>query len=82
MDHQGKVTRQGQITIPKELRERYSISEGDTIAYADLGDHIIILPHPKEAIKTLLSFKVKTTESIQKIKQRIHNTAIASSGGV
>ena len=82
MVREGKVTRQGQITLPKELRERHSINEGDTISYADVGDYIIILPRPKDAVKMLLSIRVKTPDSIKKIKQQIHKTAMASSGGV
>jgi len=31
MAYEVKVTRQGQTTIPKTLREKYDIAEGDTI---------------------------------------------------
>jgi AbrB family looped-hinge helix DNA binding protein len=84
MDYEGKVTRQGQITLPKKIRKRYSIREGDRITYVDLGDHIAILPQTKNAIKTLLSLKVKTKESVQKIKQKIHYAAMeeATKSGV
>ncbi len=78
MDYEGKVTRQGQITLPKSMRKRYSIKEGDMITYVDLGDHIAILPKTKNAIKTLLSLKVKTGDSVQKIKQKINYTAMGT----
>ena len=32
-----KVTRQFQITIPKALRKKYMIDEGDSVIYVDLG---------------------------------------------
>lgn len=76
MQYEGKVTRQGQITIPKRIRKRYSIREGDRVTYVDLGDHIVVLPRTKNSIKTLLSLKVRTKDSVQKIKQRIHLNAM------
>jgi len=77
MQYEGKVTRQGQITLPKRIRKRYSIREGDRVTYLDLGDHIIVLPRTRNAIKTLLSLKVKTRDSVQQIKQKIHLAAVA-----
>lgn len=84
MQYEGKVTRQGQITLPKKIRKRYSIREGDRVTYVDLGDHIIVLPRTKNATRTLLSLKVKTKDSVQKIKQKIHLMAIteANKNGV
>ncbi len=76
MGYEGKVTRQGQITLPKQIRERYAIKRGDRITYVDLGDHIAILPRTKDALKTLLSLKVKTEDSVQRIKHKINQTAI------
>jgi AbrB family looped-hinge helix DNA binding protein len=46
MAYEVKVTGQGQTTIPKPLREKYAIYEGDMITYVDLGDHIAVLPVP------------------------------------
>ena len=80
MEYEGKVTRQGQITLPKRIRKKYSIKEGDRITYVDLGDHIVILPRVGDALKTLLSLKVKTKDSVQKIKQRINQMAIEEAG--
>ncbi|MDE1873729.1 MAG: AbrB/MazE/SpoVT family DNA-binding domain-containing protein [Candidatus Micrarchaeota archaeon] len=75
MDYEGKVTRQGQITLPQKIRRRYSIKEGDIVTYVDLGDHIVVLPRTKSALQTLLSLKIKTKESVQKIKQKIRYAA-------
>lgn len=41
----GKVTKAGTITIPKTLRKKYSIEEGDVVGYLDTGDGIKILPY-------------------------------------
>jgi AbrB family looped-hinge helix DNA binding protein len=82
MGYEGKVTRQGQITLPKKIRKRYLIKEGDRITYVDLGDHVVILPRNRDAVKTLLSLKIKTKESIQSIKQKIHHAAVKEAGRV
>ena len=36
------VTRKGQITLPKELRERFGIEEGDRVEVMRKGGEIII----------------------------------------
>ncbi len=38
-----QVVRRGVITLPKELRERNSIGEGDTLTLIDLGDGIVVM---------------------------------------
>lgn len=39
-----KVTRNGQITIPSELRRQVGIEEGDLIELEAVGDHLILVP--------------------------------------
>ena len=39
-----KVTRNGQITIPSELRRQVGIEEGDLIELEVVGDHLILVP--------------------------------------
>lgn len=34
------VTSKGQVTIPKELRQRLGIRQGSRIAFALVGDHV------------------------------------------
>ena len=46
-----KVTRQGQTTIPKELRDRYRIKEGDKVLYIDVGGYMVVLPMSKDPLK-------------------------------
>ncbi len=59
MAYEVKVTRHGQTTIPKPLREKYKIEEGDTILYIDIGGHIAILPVPKEPLKVLEGLQIE-----------------------
>jgi AbrB family looped-hinge helix DNA binding protein len=39
-----KVTRNGQVTIPSELRRQVGIEEGDLIELQAVGDHLILVP--------------------------------------
>lgn len=39
-----KVTRNGQVTIPIEMRRQVGIDEGDFIELDVVGDHLILVP--------------------------------------
>lgn len=39
-----KVTRNGQITIPSELRRQVGIEEGDLVELEAVGDHLVLVP--------------------------------------
>lgn len=39
-----KVTRNGQVTIPSELRRQVGIKEGDLVELEAVGDHLILVP--------------------------------------
>jgi len=38
-----QVVRRGVITLPKELRDRNKIEEGDTLTLLDLGDGVVVM---------------------------------------
>jgi AbrB family looped-hinge helix DNA binding protein len=75
MAYEVKVTRQCQATIPKEIRKKYGISEGDKIIYVDLGDHVAIIPVSKHPLKDLERLKIKTEESVPEMKKEALETA-------
>lgn len=39
-----KVTRNGQVTIPAEMRRKIGIDEGDLVELEVVGDHLILVP--------------------------------------
>lgn len=43
-EHQRKVGERGQVTIPKELRERHGIEGGDEVVFMAVDDEIHIKP--------------------------------------
>jgi AbrB family looped-hinge helix DNA binding protein len=75
MAYEVKVTRQCQTTIPKAIRKKYMISEGDKIIYIDLGDHVAILPVSKHPVKDLEDLKIDVTESVADLKRDALQTA-------
>lgn len=39
-----RVSERGQVTIPKDLRDRIGIQEGDELVFDERGDEIVIYP--------------------------------------
>ena len=50
-EHKRKVGDRGQVTIPKELRDRRGIEAGDEIEFVEVNDEIVIkLPTDNERL--------------------------------
>lgn len=75
MAYEVKVTRQCQTTIPRAIRKKYKIDEGDSIIYVDLGDHIAIVPVPKHPIKELKDLKIDIKQSVSEMRTEALQTA-------
>jgi AbrB family looped-hinge helix DNA binding protein len=76
MLYESKITRQGQTTIPKDLRDKYGLGEGDEVTYIDLGDQIILLPRPKDPIEALKRIQVDTGKTVAEIKAEALEAAV------
>ena len=75
MAYEVKVTRKCQTTIPRAIRKKYKIDEGDSIIYVDLGDHIAIVPVSKNPLKALKDFKIDVKESVPEMRKEALQTA-------
>jgi AbrB family looped-hinge helix DNA binding protein len=73
--YESRITRQGQTTIPKDLREKYGLKEGDEVTYIDLGGQIILLPKPKDPIEALKRIRVESEKSVEEIKREALESA-------
>jgi antitoxin PrlF len=49
MHVQAKLTSKGQITVPKRVRTRLGIKEGDLLAFEDEGDKVVVRPVRKKS---------------------------------
>jgi len=76
MAYEVKVTRQGQTTIPKELRDRYDIKEGDRVLYIDVGGYMVVLPMPKDPLKELQALRIKDRRAIGGIRKEVYRSAL------
>lgn len=65
-----QVARRGLLTLPKALREMYSIQEGDQLTLLDLGGVFVLSPRHSEidrladSLRTALMEKGESLESM------------------
>ncbi|MDC3418021.1 AbrB/MazE/SpoVT family DNA-binding domain-containing protein [Aquibacillus salsiterrae] len=65
----GKMTSKGQITIPKELREKLGLSEGDQFKFLIENDEVRIEPIKKKLLSQAIG-RITSEESIDFEKMR------------
>ena len=75
LTYEVKVTRQCQTTIPKAIRKKYLISEGDSILFVDLGDHVAIVPVTKHPVSELEELKIDVVSSFAEMRKEALETA-------
>lgn len=65
----GKMTSKGQITIPKELREKFDLHEGDQFKFLIQDDEVKIKPIKKKLLSQAIG-KITTGDPINIDKMR------------
>lgn len=66
----GKMTSKGQITIPKELRDRFNVHEGDQFKIFLQDDKIMLEPVKRKKLSDVLKNRIKVSEPIDIEKMR------------
>lgn len=41
-----QIRKRGTLTLPKKMREKYGLAEGDPVTLVDIGEGILISPKP------------------------------------
>ena len=59
MVKKAKISSKGQITLPKDLRDKYHLSCGESVIVSDSGEGLIIR-HGKGTLRGILKGKVDT----------------------
>jgi antitoxin PrlF len=65
----GKITSKGQITIPKELRDRLNVNEGDQLRFLIDDDIVKIEPIKKKLLSNVIG-RITAKEPIDLEKMR------------
>ena len=59
---ESKTTSKYQITIPKKIRKRYQIKEGDEVMFLPFGDRIILEKKRKVKLAEELPLKIEVAK--------------------
>lgn len=65
----GKMTSKGQITIPKELRDKFGLTEGDQFKFLIENDEVKIQPFKKKFLSQAIG-RITSEENINLDKMR------------
>ena len=64
-----KVSSKGQIVLPKSIREKFGIKEGDELEVLDFGDEIVIVPVKKSInLMGILKFDKPLKEVMREVR--------------
>lgn len=74
--HSGKMTKKGQITIPKEIRDKFDLNEGDQFKIFVQDDEVKLKPFKKKKLSQAIG-KIISNEAIdiKKMRQYVHEEA-------
>jgi antitoxin PrlF len=75
-----KVGRRGQIVLPKEVRMKIKITEGDRIAFVIDGEQIIIKPIAHSLMDLRGSIRVKGKQDFDAIRNQVKTKRAQRSG--
>jgi AbrB family looped-hinge helix DNA binding protein len=68
---QTRVGRRGQITLPREVRRRIKVDEGDQIAFIIEGDQVIIKPLTQSLLDLRGSVEVSGEQDFDAIRKEV-----------
>lgn len=77
-----RVTKKGQVTIPKELREEYGIEPGDEVVWRDSDEGIVVRKANRGSARGMLvpddTPPAKRAEIAEELERRVrdHRTAV------
>jgi AbrB family looped-hinge helix DNA binding protein len=59
-----KVSKKNQISLPSEARRKLGIQPGDTLMVHLIGDHLVVMPEPKDWASALMGFQYEIWKDI------------------
>jgi len=67
------ITRKGQVTIPKEMRERYGLEEGDEVVWESSEDGLVVRKVERDAGRGMLVDESVSEEKREKIAREMND---------
>lgn len=68
---QTRIGRRGQITLPREVRRRINVDEGDQIVFIIEGEQVIIKPITQSLLDLRGSVKVTGEQDFDAIRKEV-----------
>ncbi len=68
------ITSKGQVTIPKDIRQRYGLTEGKKIAFIPENGEIILLPIYKDPIARMIKMREQLKFTQREIEEMIKDS--------
>jgi len=59
-----RITSQGQITVPKVVRDALGVGPGDELEFESVGDDFVLRPRPRRSILDFAGIAGKATKRI------------------
>lgn len=66
-----KIGRRGQITIPREIRRKYGLEEGDSLALIQENDQVVMRPISATLLDLRGSVPVSGTQEFDAIRAEV-----------
>ena len=66
-----RVGRRGQITLPKEVRRRIKVEEGDQIAFVIDGEQVVIKPVKESLLDLRGRVPVKKEQDFNAVRKQV-----------
>ena len=74
----GKVGRRGQITLPREIRERLVLQEGDRLTFVDQDLEVVLKPLKRSLLDLRGSISVSGRQNFKAIRRQVLKRAAKS----
>ncbi len=74
MTKKAKISKKGQVTIPKSIREKLGIEPGDRISFNIRGEEAVIYPEIEEPLKEMKELRTKVRFDKEEIDEMIEES--------
>ena len=64
-----RVSTRGRVTIPKEIREKLQLEQGDRVAFVRIGDDIYMQPVKDTLLDKMGTISVDGPQDFEKIRE-------------